>query len=173
MDFCVICRDTKNKKAIERLLLENASMSSIKRKFGYHHKTIKKHYEKHMSRDVSSNLVKKAIIPEIRENVEVEHLKRLDQWMLYLHSEYLETIRHAKETNNHNLKIRALKADDRILDLAYRNKEMFYNAHIHTGWQKVLPVILKAVEKMPEARAKISMALMEVSRTSKETIDIN
>ncbi len=171
MHFCVICRDNKNKKAIERLLTEGASVASIKRKFNYDHRTINKHLKNHMPREVATRLAENAVVPMVDTATEIKHLENLDKWMLYLHSECVATIASAKESGSHSLKLSAIREDKGLLELAFKGKELFFSYHAQSGWQKILPVILKAVEMFPEARLAVSRALVEASREG--AIDIN
>jgi len=98
-------------------------------------------------------------VPKFELKKEFPQLKNLGDCLSFLHNECLDVNKNAIAKGDEMLRLQAIRQDRECLGLAMRGKELLLSYQSQGSWEKIFPIILKAVDRFPEAKIAIAAEL--------------
>lgn len=158
---CKIC-DGPNKKQIERSILLGATYTQLSKDYKISYPTLRTHKELHMPLEVAEDMKSRMVEfqpPAFEADRDIPSIDNILNCLSYLHTESLFIYGRAKEEEDFNLALKAIKQDLECVGMAIRGHELLLSYQSQGDWEKILPKILKAVEPFKHAKQAIADAL--------------
>jgi hypothetical protein len=168
---CKLC-DSPLRNEIEKAILSPNRKPYIKiqEEFNVGYKTLKKHINEHMSQEAANAILSRPLVKN-QKKIEVEKVfpsvNNVLESIEFIQGETFEIYTEAKEEKKVGIQLAALKQAANNIEMVIRANEIIMDASSQQGWQAIIPKILKAVDKYPEAKTAISIAMRQI-KTKKD-----